>query len=710
MKRKFHLLSVTIILTAALVSIVSVSSAAWFAYEARGPIINSSNNCEYLCWGGSNWGPLYWEINNEASYTEFLYYENIGDSSNPPIGGKNCIIDEGELIYSTAPYSKAYKASSKGGSTEVDSYCRIPWMCKKYVAVGGDARKITPIVIEQGSSAEKIIKVGESWDLGKNYSLMCNQVDTDGGKVWLSLYKNGVELESDILDSESADSRTFVAKDSFADMDDAVYFVTYADTVFSSATDNFVRLKYTWLIDKDDVNIIKLDDKFGGMECTEASENLIKLSNANRMELKIDGDTFFTDDMYIKTSALMPRSGAISKVRYYLYASKIYTTPDETYELRGNTYNTSSGTSILWNNSLWSAFYFDIKDPETSLKYSENLYYQNIEGSEYPATNNTSPGSNVIDEGELVYSTSPYEKTYRVKLDHYFEVQKVDNYPVVYWLGNLYVAIGGDARKITPVVVEQYYEQEKVLKVGESWDLGKNYSLICNQFDEDGGKVWLSLYKDEVELGSEVLNVSTNDADDRIFVETADFADKKDVIYFVTYVDKAFKSESDTFVKLMATLLLDKDTVITIEIDDKFGEMKCVEASENSIKLANEDPITLELDDDTYFTDDMYFTTSKAHEDGGFSIYPAKEVTVSSGYGNFGDSETNEEILVQDSADSPKTVEVDLASQHNDTAQETVENESAGQTNDAVKSPGFGVLSLIPGLFTVLLLSRKSDF
>jgi len=702
MKTKFHILTVATLLAAVFVSIVSVSSAAWVTNEARGPIINSSNDCGYLCWSGANWSALYCDINNAASYTELLYYENIEGSDNPEIGGTGCVIDKGELVYSTAPYSKKYKASSKGGATEVDSYFLIPWMCKKYVAVEGDARKITPLVIEQGSSAVETLKVGESWELGNNYSLICNQVDVDGGKVWLSLYKEGVELESEILGTDTADSRTFVAKGDFADMDDAVYFVTYVDNVFNSATDSIVRLKYTWLIDKDNVTIIEMDDKFGEMECTEASENLIKLSNANRMELKIDGDTYFTDDMYIKTSALMPRSGRISKIRYYFYPAKSYSTPGETYELRGEVFNTSLGEPLFWDNSLWNVFYFSIKGPEDSLKYSETLYYQNIDESAHAAINDTSPGSNVIDEGELVYSTTTYYKTYRVKSDHYSEVQKVETYPALHWMCKLYVAIGGDAQKITPLVCEQRAGEEKVLNVGESWDLGKNYSLICNQLDVDGGKVWLSLSKDGVELESEVLDVNTNDADDGIFVATADFAGKTDVIYFVTYVDKAFKSNSDSFVKLMATWLIDKDDITTIKNGDKFGEMECTVASESSIRLSNENSITLELDDKTYFMDDMYFTTSEAHEDGGFSIYPAKEVTVSSGgAGRSGGA------WVQDSAENSTIVKVDLAPLYKDRDPEAIENESAGQTGDAEKSPGFGVISPILGLLSVLFLSRK---
>ncbi len=713
MKNNCQILRIVALLAAISVSFVSVGSAGLFASEARGSITNSSNDCEYLCWNCTNWSALYCNINNATANTELLYYQNLSGSMSPSIGGTNCVIDEGELVYFTVAYSKAYKASSKGGAKEVDSYQLIPWMCKKYVAVGGDARKISPVVLEQDSGDVKTLKTGESWDLGKNCSLICNKVDLEGAKVWLSLYKGGIELDSDILSTEgNADDRTFVAKRDFAGVGDAVYFVTYVENAFTGANDSVVKLKYTWLIDKDNVTTIEVGDKFGEMECTEASEKSIRLSNAKRMKLKIDGDINLTDDMCIRTSALMPRTGRVSKIRYYLYPVKVYSKPGETYELRGKVFNTSLNESLFWNNSMWNIFYFSVIDPEDSLKYSETLFYQDKNGSAHPAMNAT-PGSNVIDEGELIYSTGTYNKTYTVKTDHFSEVQKVDTYPAINWLGNLYMTVGGDARSLAQIVCEQRAEEEMTLKVGEPWDLGKNYSLVCNQFDENGGKVWLSLYKEGVELDSEIISIDGK-VDNRIFVAKADFAGKKNVVYFVTYVDNAFKSNSDSFVKLMATWLIDKDDFVTIKQGDKFGELECTEASENLIKLSNSNAINLKLDNKNYFMSDMYLKTSAAHEDGGFSIYPAREANISSsGSGNLRDSYGGS--LAQDPTNASKTVKIDLASAYNETDTDSIgskvtESKPARQENAAVKSPGFGISFSISGLLVALSLFRKRNF
>ncbi len=85
----------------------------------------------------------------------------------------------------------------------------------------------------------------KSWDLGKNYSLNVNQVDVDGKKVWFSLSKNGTELESGILNTDGTIAdKTFVATADIGGGSDQIYFITYVDSVFTSAFSSFAVFKY----------------------------------------------------------------------------------------------------------------------------------------------------------------------------------------------------------------------------------------------------------------------------------------------------------------------------------------------------------------------------------------------------------------------------------------------------------------------------------
>ncbi|MDD4498543.1 MAG: S-layer protein domain-containing protein, partial [Methanosarcinaceae archaeon] len=457
-----------VILTLA-VFLAFIPSGLAASVEIPGAILDTGS--DELSWNAENWGALYADIDNNESWKERFYYKNDAGSNNGPLGiGNEATIDDGELIYSTAPYAKQYKAMSKRGVVvdEDGNYTLLPWLGEKYVAIDGDATTITKLLLEQGSDDIQTLKMGESWDLGAGYSLECRQVDVDGNKVWLALLKDGEELDTAILDTdtgENSDSRAFIATADFADQDDAVYFVTYADQVFQSATDSIVKLKYTWLIDKEEVLTIDTDFTLGDFECTVAESDEIVLKNSNAISLKVDDITYITDDFYISLSDV-DIAGAGN---FYIYPAKEATDPG-TYELRGTIVEAADG--ISWNASSWGSFYFDIDNNES---WTERLYYKNA------ASSNNGPlgvdNEYTIDDGELIYSTAPYAKQYKAMSKRGVVVDEDGNYTLLPWLGEKYVAIDGDATTITKLLLEQGSDDIQTLKMGESWDLGAGYSL-----------------------------------------------------------------------------------------------------------------------------------------------------------------------------------------------------------------------------------------
>jgi S-layer protein (TIGR01567 family) len=296
--RKVNIITMIIILSALFTGTCYADSV-----EVRGNVLDSGN-LSSVAWDGLNWSGLYFSLNDVGSNTEILYYQNI-NPENPAIGqtSDNNVIDKEELIYSTHSYNKKFKLSAKTAATGVSTYSIIPWFGKKYIAVDDDARKITTIITEQGGDAEKDLKEGESWDLGKGYSLELNQLDADAGKAFVILYKNGVKQASDVLEMESTDNnRAFIAKDNFAGLEDAVYFVTYLKNTFRSSSESFAIFKYTWLIDKDNVTIIEDGDKFGSLKCRDVSKNGINMSNYKVITLEMDDKTYFAEDWYFRTS------------------------------------------------------------------------------------------------------------------------------------------------------------------------------------------------------------------------------------------------------------------------------------------------------------------------------------------------------------------------------------------------------------------------
>ncbi len=158
------------------------------------------------------------------------------------------MIGEGELVYSTRPTSSKYELVS---DLELNAnntpkkiggmfFYKLPWFGKPYIAVGNDSTWLANQVLSQTGDEKKELKSGESWILGKNYSLVANQVDVDGKKVWFSLCKNGREIESGIVNTDGTlADRIFTATADIGSGSDQLYFITYVDSVFTSS-DSFL--------------------------------------------------------------------------------------------------------------------------------------------------------------------------------------------------------------------------------------------------------------------------------------------------------------------------------------------------------------------------------------------------------------------------------------------------------------------------------------
>ncbi len=287
-------------------------------------------------WNATTFGGFFYPVNQNKNIIasenwtgeRLQYVEKDGQDELGKEHPGNHVIGEDELVYSTLPLSFKYELISdlelnpKTTPSKLGEmfYYKLGWFGKPYIAVGGDATQLTNLVISQVSGEKKVLKTGESWDLGKNYSLTVHQVDVDGKKVWFSLYKNGKEYESAIVDANgTVNDKTFAATADIGDKTDQIYFTTYVDSVFTSANESFAVFKYTWLIDKDNVMKIKTGDDYQGFEVKEASENEIVLKNSKSITLDLDKDVknYFTDSWYFQTSD--EGKGSTSPEGYVIY-------------------------------------------------------------------------------------------------------------------------------------------------------------------------------------------------------------------------------------------------------------------------------------------------------------------------------------------------------------------------------------------------------
>ena len=114
------------------------------------------------------------------------------------------------------------------------------------VALNGNPKKLTELILEQAVNEEKKLETGVEWDLDGGFALVANQIGLEDKKVWFSLKKDGKEIDSEVVEKGSV--YTYSAEE-IAGETDVPMFVTYVDVLDTET--NIVQLRYTWLISDD---------------------------------------------------------------------------------------------------------------------------------------------------------------------------------------------------------------------------------------------------------------------------------------------------------------------------------------------------------------------------------------------------------------------------------------------------------------------------
>jgi S-layer protein (TIGR01567 family) len=306
--------------------------------DIRGtPIDTGMTDAGNISWDYSNFPGLYFAANKysqlSAGAGEHLYFENSVDGGNPSLGSANPkahVIDEEELIYTTKQVASKYKVySEESNITKVTKFYTLSLFGTKYCAVDNDATKLAKLLMQQSASDKKTLKSGEEWTMKNGYSLAMNAVDIDGSKCYMTLYRNGEELDTGVISTGgSNDDRIYFVEDECSDGNDHIYFLTYVDSIFAGQQDNFAVLKYTWLADKDSYMEVSSGDEFGNFEVDEAVATGLKLSNSNSISISVDAGiaTSITGNFYFKASD----DGKGSNGGYVLYPVKQVITDDST--------------------------------------------------------------------------------------------------------------------------------------------------------------------------------------------------------------------------------------------------------------------------------------------------------------------------------------------------------------------------------------------
>ena len=590
------------------------------AVEIRGEVVNLTDAQEgALVWNAYNFAGFWYDPDDD------LMTENLtiraGALNNP---SDDRTLDEGALVYTTHPVFHEYELYKEEGLTVESSndggdtgYWIEGWMADEYVAIDNNADKLCRLLVEFEDDDKKTLATGEAWALGGGFTLTARQIDPYGDKVWFSLYKDGKELDSEVISWGSGNNpqdRVYTYTPDIGWEEDIPVFTCYVTAVFKGTESNLVQVKYVFLID-DDVLEIGTGDRFGCMEVVTASSDEVILKNdEDTLDLDTDTTEHIMGNMYFRTA------DDDSAIRFYPMAE--YTEPG-IYEVRGTVVeldaaNIPSGTDQVWDYNNFAGFWYGLDD---------NLATETL-------TINRStisfPSDRVLDEGTVVYETYPVYQEYELYRAEGLTVESGHpggdcGYFIEGFMADEYVAIDNNADKLCRLLVEFEDDDKKTLATGEAWALGGGFTLTARQIDPYGDKVWFSLYKDGKELDSEVISWgSGNNPQDRVYTYTPDIGWEEDIPVFTCYVTAVFKGTESNLVQVKYVFLIDDD-VLEIGTGDRFGCMEVVTASSDEVILKNDDAIGLGAGNTEHIMKDMYF---KVADNDTVRFYPFVERTI----------------------------------------------------------------------------------
>ena len=279
------------------------------ALEFSGEVVRlTGEQTEGIVWNASDFGGFCYDLGDAACVGTETLSLAAGTLTGP---NADRTIDECNLIYTTRPIWREYELHKNLGLT-VDSgyydresgYWIEFWMGEMYVAIDGRADKLAKPLVEFNSADIKTLATGEDWDLGGGFALEAKQIDMEGEKVWLCLYRDGKEIDNGVINMAHSGirDRVYTYTEDVADEDDVPIFSCYISAVFRGTCSDLVQIKYVFLID-DDVTGINIGEGYDAMEVKAVSSSGITLSNdETTIDLNPGTTTLIMGNLSFKTT------------------------------------------------------------------------------------------------------------------------------------------------------------------------------------------------------------------------------------------------------------------------------------------------------------------------------------------------------------------------------------------------------------------------
>lgn len=246
-----------------------------------------------------------------TSFGAFWYDLDLNQSSetmNITITG-NRTVKEGNLVYECKPQMVSYENPVLNAT--YGGYDIIGFRAEKYLCYDGRTDELVKLLIEWDGSDDKILSLDDPMEFPEGYMLTAQEIDLEGDKVVLALFKDGDRIDTEIV----------VGKNTYTyeDDDDVLVFSVEVDSVFRGTESNLVVIKYVFLR-SDTILDIDGGDSFGIMEVKSTSGKIV-LKNDETVTLDADSEVEIMDGLYFKVAE-------DDTLRYYLAKTISLTCPE----------------------------------------------------------------------------------------------------------------------------------------------------------------------------------------------------------------------------------------------------------------------------------------------------------------------------------------------------------------------------------------------
>lgn len=512
-------------------------------------------------WNSYSFPGFYYDLDDNLS-TEELTIKNIG---------RNLAV--GDIIYKTSPIEIKFNFADFG------KYQIIGFMAERYFAgytsnsVISDNKEISTIGNAQlqrvlfDDEEKRVVNEGGTLTLGEGYLLKLKQIDVGGGprQVWFTLSKDGTEVDNGVVRA----GNTYVYSKKVGSVSDLPILAVRIDSVFSGGGLNTAFVKGLFQV-SDSYITTGSADRYGNMEITESSRNVISMENTNPIVLS-PGDTI---DLMGNLKIIVADNSTVLRFAPSVEKTGIF-------DIRGTIYPvTSEWTPLNFGLDIGGSnigFYYDMKRDIGT----EKLTLNQISGTSIP-------------NGGLVYSTSPQEISFEFSpfgsyqvigfmADKYFAGYTVNTNPPspTYSIGAMSALSQGQLHKILTDDDTQH-----VISVGGTLSLKEGYVLKAEEIDMNARTMLMGLLKDGKEIDTIPLSVN------QTYVFTRTIGSVSSLPILIIRFENVFAG-AELQAAFIKGLFQISESMTSVKNGDSYGQMEINSVSLGGIIMNNPNSIGL---------------------------------------------------------------------------------------------------------------------